>query len=214
MTDRTASPPVRPAAVRAVVWDIGRVLVRWDMRGLYAKLIADPQELDWFLSTVVTEAWHFRHDAGEPLADMIAARVIEYPEWREAIEAYHPRWLETVPGPVDGTHALVAELAVRGTPQFSITNFGADAWAMFRPTFPVLDHFADIVVSGHEKLVKPDPEIYALAARRFGHAPADMLFIDDNAANIAAACECGWQVHHFTAAEPLAADLRARGLID
>ena len=50
-------------------------------------------------------------------------------------------------------------------PLFAITNFGADTWAMFRPTFPLLDHFGDIVVSGIEKVAKPDPRIYDLAAQ-------------------------------------------------
>jgi 2-haloacid dehalogenase len=203
-------PFARP---KAVVFDIGRVLVQWSIRALYEKLIADPAQLDWFLSHVVTEQWHFQHDAGVPLAEMIAARAREFPAFRQLIEAYGARWLETVPGPVAGSHVLVEELAARGVPLYAITNFGADSWAMFRPTFPILDHFRVIVVSAHERLTKPDPAIYALAAERFGHAPGEMLFIDDSAANIASADACGWQTHHFIDAAGLAEDLRARGLI-
>lgn len=200
--------------VDAVVWDIGHVLVQWSIRYLYEKLIDDPAQLDWFLAHVVTVPWHFRHDAGVPLADLIAEKVAEYPEHRALIEAYGPRWLDTIPGPIEGTPALVEALAARGVPQFSITNFGADTFAMFRPTFPVLDHMGDIVVSGVERLAKPDPAIFNLAADRFGHAPERMLFIDDNAANIASAAALGWQVHHFTrGAEALEADLRALGLL-
>ena len=197
----------------AVVFDIGRVLVEWSIAGLYQKLIADEGERAWFLRHVVSEEWHFRHDAGEPLAAMIAARIAQFPQHRALIEAYASRWLETVPGPVAGTPALVEALAARAVPLYAITNFGADTWAMFRPTFPLLDHFRDIVVSGHERLVKPDPAIFALAAQRFGHAPAVMLFIDDNAANVAAARACGWQAHHFTDAGALEAELRARALL-
>ncbi|MFM9935622.1 MAG: HAD-IA family hydrolase [Novosphingobium sp.] len=202
------------ATVDAVVWDIGHVLVEWSIRNLYEKLIDDPVELDWFLDTVVTVPWHFRHDAGEPLRDLIAEKVAEHPEHRALIEAYALRWLETIPGPVFGTPALVAALAARGVPQYAITNFGADTWAMFRPTFPVLNPMIDIVVSGVERLVKPDPAIFALAARRFGRAPERMLFIDDNAANVASAATLGWRVHHFTqGADALATDLRGLGLI-
>lgn len=200
--------------VDAVVWDIGHVLVQWSIRYLYEKLIDDPAQLDWFLAHVVTVPWHFRHDAGEPLADLIAEKVAEYPEHRALIEAYAPRWLDTIPGPIEGTPALVEALAARGVSQFSITNFGADTFAMFRPTFPVLDHMGDIVVSGAEQLMKPDPAIFNLAADRFGHAPERMLFIDDNAANIASAAALGWQVHHFTrGAGALEADLRGLGLL-
>jgi 2-haloacid dehalogenase len=198
---------------QAVVFDIGRVLVQWSIRALYEKLIADPAQLDWFLSHVVSEQWHLQHDTGVPLAEMIVARSAEFPEHRQLIEAYGPRWLETVPGPVPGTHVLVERLVARRVPLYAITNFGADSWAMFRPTFPILDHFRIIVVSAHERLTKPDPAIYALAAARFGHAPGKMLFIDDSAANIAAAEACGWQTHHFIDAAGLEADLQARELI-
>ena len=197
-----------------VVFDIGRVLVQWRIAGLYEKLIPDADRLEWFLREVVSEEWHAQHDAGKPFAEMIVELSVQYPQERALIELYAPRWLECVPGPIEGTHDIVRALDARGVPLYSITNFGVDAWAMFRPTFPVLDHFRDIVVSGHERMIKPDRAIYDLAAKRFGHAPQEMFFIDDNADNIAAARALGWHVHHFVdGAQALEADLRGRGLL-
>jgi 2-haloacid dehalogenase len=202
------------AMIDAVVWDIGRVLVQWDFPRIWRDVIPDAAERALFTSTVVSEAWHFRHDCGEPMADMVAQRIAAFPHHRALIERYKTHWLLSVPGPIDGTHALVERLAERGVPQFSITNFGADAFALFRPTFPILDHMAGIVVSGEERLVKPDAAIFALAAQRFGHDPSRMLFIDDNEANIIAARALGWRVHHFTGdATSLEADLIARGVL-
>ncbi|MGX7926804.1 HAD-IA family hydrolase [Tsuneonella sp. HG094] len=199
--------------LEAVVFDVGRVLIEWDLRALFGKLIADRDELDWFLANVVTEEWHFQHDAGRPLAEMVPERKAQFPEHADLIDAYACRFLETIPRPVPGTVSLVERLAAREVPLYAITNFGADFWAQFRPTFPPLDHMRDIVVSGIERIAKPDPAIFELAARRFGHAPGAMLFVDDNAANVAAARDLGWQVHHFTQAGPLEADLARRGLI-
>jgi 2-haloacid dehalogenase len=200
--------------VDAVVWDIGRVLVQWDFQRIWHDVIPDRGERAVFTSSVVSEAWHFRHDCGEAMADMVAQRIALYPQHRALIERYQTHWLLSVPGPIEGTHPLVERLARRGVPQYSITNFGAEAFALFRPTFPILDHMRDIVVSGTERLVKPDAAIFDLAVARFGHDPARMLFIDDNAANIAAAQDLGWQVHHFIDdPDALEADLVARGLI-
>lgn len=199
--------------VSAVVFDVGRVLFQWDLRHLFAKLIDDPDQLEWFVTTVVTEDWHFQHDAGRPLADMVAERSAEFPDHALLIEAYATRFGESIPGPVPGSIELVEALHAAAMPLYAITNFGAEFWAAFRPLQPVFDRFRDIVVSGAEKLTKPDPAIYALAARRFGHAPGEMLFIDDSAANIDGARACGWQVHHFRDADHLAKDLRARGLL-
>lgn len=201
------------AEVKAVVFDVGRVLYQWDLRHLFARLIEDEGELDRFLAGVVTLEWHYEHDAGRPAEEMVAERSALFPHYSALIRAWFERFNDTIPGPVDGSLELVEALHARGVPLFAITNFGADTWAGFRPTAPIFDLFDEIVVSGAEKLVKPDPAIFALAAKRFGHPPGAMLFVDDNAANIAAARENGWQVHHFLSAPALAEDLRSRGLI-
>jgi len=200
-------------AVQAVVFDIGRVLIQWDLRCLFSKLIDDPAELEWFVGNVVTEEWHFQHDAGRPLAEMVPERIAQFPLYARHIEAYAARFNETVPGPVPGSIELVEELHARGLPLYAITNFGAEFWPRFCPTMPVFALFRDIVVSGYEKIAKPDRAIFDLAERRFALPAAQMLFIDDNAANIAAARALGWQVHHFRDAACLAEDLRERGLI-
>lgn len=199
--------------MKAVVFDVGRVLVEWDLRHLFAKLIDDPEQLDWFCANVVTEGWHFQHDAGRELAEMVAERKRDYPDSADLIDAYATRFLETIPGPVEGTAALVDRLAARDVPLYAITNFASPFWAEFLPTLPVAAHFRDVVVSGDEKIAKPDARIFDLAAKRFGHAPEAMLFVDDNAANIAAARALGWQVHHFQDAVALERDLQARALI-
>ncbi|MFC3173246.1 HAD family hydrolase [Novosphingobium bradum] len=199
--------------IEAVVFDVGRVLVEWDLGALYRPLIPDPAECAWFLENVVSEAWHFQHDAGRSPTEMVAERSAEFPDHAELIAAWATRFNETIPGPVPGTADLVEALHARGVPLYAITNFGAEFWAGFRPHWPVIGRFRDVVVSGVEKVTKPDQRIYEIARARFGHAAEAMLFIDDNAANIEAARACGWQGHHFTDAAGLEADLRARGLI-
>ena len=200
-------------AVKAVVFDVGRVIVQWDLRCLIEKVVHDPAERDWVLAHVVTPAWHFQHDAGRRIEDMVAERAALFPAHTDAIKAYATRFNETIPGRVPGTAELIERLSDAGVPLFAITNFGAEFWDRFAPTEPVLGLFRDIVVSGREKLVKPDPAIFRRAAKRFGHAPQDMLFIDDNADNIAGAAAEGWQTHHFHDAEALETDLAARGLL-
>lgn len=198
---------------QAVVFDIGRVLFDWNLRYLFAKLIAEPAELDWFLANVVTEDWHFQSDGGRPLAEMLPERIARFPEHAALIEAYAARFEETLPSAVPGTHAIARRLAETGVPLFALTNFGAEFWARFRPAQPIFDLFADVVVSGEERCAKPDPRIYRIAEARFGFPPEALLFIDDNPANVAAAAARGWQTHRFVDAAALEADLAARGLL-
>jgi 2-haloacid dehalogenase len=202
-----------PDQPTAVVFDIGRVLFDWNLRYLFEKLIADRQELDWFLANVVTEEWHFESDKGRPLAEMVPARIAEFPDHASLIEAYVERFSETLPVAIPGTHELAHRLAQRGVPLYGLTNFGAEFWSRFRPLQPLFDLFADVVVSGEERVAKPEPGIYAIAERRFGRAPGQLFFTDDNPANVAAAAARGWHAHLFTGAGPLETELVRAGLL-
>lgn len=199
--------------IEAVVFDVGRVLYQWRLGALIEKLSDDPAERDQVLAEVITEEWHFQHDAGRPLAEMVPERIAAFPEHERFLRAYATRFNETIPGPVPGSLEIVRELHGGGVPLYAITNFGAELWAAFRSTAPVFELFEAIVVSGEEKLVKPDPAIFALAARRFGREPGAMLFIDDNLANVEAARACGWHAHHFEDAATLRVELIDRGLL-
>ena len=199
--------------VSTVVFDVGHVLYDWHPRYLYAKLIPGAEELDWFLANVVTRDWHFQHDAGRAFADTSAELSARFPKYAPLIAAYGSRWLETIPGPMPGMLDLVADLAARGVPLFAITNFSAEFWAMFRPTAPVFDHFRDVVVSGTEKLVKPDAAIFDLAMARFGLAPGEALFIDDRADNVRGGEAAGLIGHVFEGEAPLRARLVALGVL-
>ena len=198
---------------RSVIFDVGRVLFDWDLRYLFAKLIADRDELEWFVTHVVTPQWHFQHDAGRLLAEMLPELKAEFPRYEALIDAYAARFNETIPGPMPGSLELVARLDAAGAPLFAITNFGHEFWEGFRPTQPVFDRFRDIIVSGTEKMMKPDPAIYALAIERFGIDPAGALFIDDVATNVAGAESVGIAGHRFVDAATLERELVARGYL-
>lgn len=204
---------MRQTPIRAVVLDVGHVLYGWDIGALYAKLIPDRVYRDWFLANVVTPDWHFQHDRGRSLAETIPELQAQFPAEAELIASYDSRWLETITGPVPGMHEIVAELDAAGVPLFAITNFSDELWARFRPTAPVFDRFRDVVVSGAERMFKPEPEIYTLALKRFGLAPGEGLFVDDRIENVRAGQANGFPGHHFTGAARLRQRLAAEGLL-
>jgi len=198
---------------RAAVFDVGRVLFQWQLRALFEKLIDDPDHLDWFLTYVVSEEWHFQHDRGMTLAEMLPARIAQYPEHALLIAAYAARFNETVPGEVEGVHDIVRRLADRGVPLFCLTNFGDELFASFRPEQPIFDLFEDIVVSGTERIAKPDPRIYEIVEQRSGRSGAALFFTDDNSANVEAARARGWNACLFTDAAALERQLIDVGLL-
>ncbi|WP_394647513.1 HAD family hydrolase [uncultured Sphingomonas sp.] len=198
----------------SVIFDVGHVLYDWNPRVLYERLFDDEQALDVFLNQVATRTWHFQHDAGRPFAETSAELAAQFPEHAEMIALWGPRFCEQIPGPIPGMIELVEELDAGGVPLFAITNFSHEFFPPFRAReAAVFDRFRDIVVSGEERLVKPDAAIYRLALDRFGLAPDEAFFIDDNDANIAGAHAMGIHAHLFRDAARARAALTAHGLL-
>ncbi|MBB4154776.1 2-haloacid dehalogenase [Sphingomonas jinjuensis] len=198
----------------AVIFDVGRVLYDWHPRYLYRRLIDDDRALDAFLRDVVTIDWHFQHDAGRPFAETSAELAALYPQHADLIAAWGPRFLDSIGDPMPGMPALVDDLHDAGVPLYAITNFSGEFWPPFRARESAMfDRFRDIVVSGDEKLVKPDPAIYRLALDRFGLDAQRSVFIDDNEANIASARDLGIIALHFTDEPTLRGQLRDLGLL-
>jgi 2-haloacid dehalogenase/putative hydrolase of the HAD superfamily len=198
---------------KAVVWDFGNVIVRWDPRTLYSKIFPDPAERDRFLAEVCTMAWHLETDRGLSFADNCARLIAEHPRHAPHIRAWYERWHEMFSGPIPETEAAIEALHARSVPQFGLSNISTETVASTMAISPAFGRLKDVVVSGAERIMKPDPAIYRLAAQRFGHAPADLLFIDDSAKNIEAAAAEGFDTHHFTDPAALRPALEARGLL-
>lgn len=200
--------------VRAAIFDIGNVLFHWHPRFLYERLIGDDQALAAFLEDVVTIEWHFQHDAGRDFADTSAELTAQFPQHAALIAAWGPRFNESIGSPVAGMHELVAELDAAGVPLFAITNFSHEFFPPFREQWSELfDRFRDIVVSGDEKIVKPDAAIYALALDRFGLRADEAIFIDDNAANVTGAEAMGIRSVLFSDVNALRPELVSAGIL-
>lgn len=197
-----------------VVFDIGHVLIEWDPRNLYRELFDGYEDLmEDFLENVCTPAWNLEQDRGRPWDEAVAVLSAEYPDCRELIRAYHERWEEMVPGPVAGTPDILMELKERGTPLYAITNFSSDKLALTRRRFDFLNVFDGMIVSGDERLVKPDPAIFQRLLDRYGLRAGDCVFIDDSPANVEAARNIGMTALRFSGAASLRTELEELGLL-
>jgi 2-haloacid dehalogenase len=200
--------------VTAVVFDVGNVLYGWDPESFLVRQIADDEARLQFIEDTDLYGWHETLDGGRPFDEAAAELSETFPAYADLISAWGERFGETITDPVPGVHDIVEALDARGVPLFAITNFSADFWRPFRAREDAFfSRFRDIVVSGEEKLLKPDPAIYFRALDRFGLKPAEALFVDDRAINVEGARAVGMQAHLFTTAEDLRTRLEADGLL-
>ena len=198
--------------VTAVVFDLGGVLIDWDPRYLYRTLFADETAMEDFLTTVTTPEWNRAQDAGRPWAEAVEELAARHPEKRDLIEAYWRRWPETLGDAVGPTVDVLAEL--RGCVRlFALSNWSAETFPIARPRYPFLEWFDGIVISGQERLIKPDPAIFRVLLERYDLRPAETAFIDDHAPNVEAAARLGMRAIRFTDAAALRTELRHLGLL-
>lgn len=201
-----------PASTPTVVFDVGNVLIRWDPERLYREMIPDDEKRAWFMRNVCTAAWNLEQDRGRSWEEAVAVLVASHPEWESQIRAYDERWHEAVPGVIEDSVAVLAELRERGEKVYAITNFSREKWAECLIRFPFLQSFDGVVVSAHERVIKPDPAIYEILFDRYGLSAPDCIFIDDSARNIEAARGVGMKAVHFVEPIDLRGELAGHGV--
>lgn len=143
------------------------------------------------------------------LVARIAARTgLSEPEVQRVVEAV-PAELQPMPDTV----ALLRRLHAQGRRLHYLSNMPEPYARHLERSHDFLRCFASGVVSARVQQIKPEPGIFDTAARLFGAAPAELLFIDDVAGNVHAARAAGWQALQFVDAADCEAQLRASGQI-
>jgi 2-haloacid dehalogenase len=203
--------PKRP--IRAVLYDYGNVLVGWSPRKLYARLIAKPERLDYFLDKVCPMSWHLLHDSGVPMSVTIPERQGMFPDFSHEIAAWKTGFGEMITGEITGSTDLIPILHAAGISQYVLTNMPSEVVDVCFAPFTFPKYFKDVIVSGDEKQAKPDRPIFDITLARIGGLePSEIFFTDDSAANIATAKDMGFVTHLFEGPEGLVTAMREAGL--
>jgi 2-haloacid dehalogenase len=205
---------VNGPAPTTVVFDLGGVLIDWDARYLYRKLLPSDEAVEAFFAETEIFAWNARQDAGRPISEAVASLSEEFPHHAELIAAFYDRWWETVGGPIEESVAILRSLRDDGVRLYALTNWSGETFPMARQAFDFLSWFEGIVVSGEERVIKPDPQIYQVLFDRHDIEAADAVFIDDSKPNVDAAAGLGMTALHFSSPQQLRDDLGRLGLLN
>jgi len=200
------------AKIRTVVFDIGGVLIDWNPRHLFRKVFDSGEEMEWFLTNVCTYEWNVQQDGGKLFSVATAELQEKFPEYRDKIALYYGRWEEMLNGEINGTVEIFRRLKSARMPLYALSNWSHEAFPVAYNRYDFMKLFDGLVVSGYEKLLKPDHAIYRVLMERYNVNPAESVYIDDNKPNADAAAELGFNAIHFTSPEQLRIELKALGL--
>ena len=182
--------------IKNIVFDFGGVLVDWNPEYLFKDVFRDGAELHHFLENVCTSDWNEKQDAGRSLSEAVRTLQERHPKYRNEIRMYYDEWITMLGGPIEHNVALLKPLKMNYR-LFGLTNWSAETFPIAFDLYPLFGEFEGIVISGVERLAKPDDLIYLLLLERYSLAAAECLFIDDNARNIRAAKMLGFHTIHL-----------------
>ena len=196
-----------------IVFDLGNVLIDWDPRHLYRKLLPTENEVEWFLENICNNDWNTKHDEGQTFKKGISELSKLYPQYTNLIKNWFDRWEEMLGGPIEDTVELLADLKKLGFPLYILSNWSAETYPKAEKIYAFLKWFDGKIISGEVGKVKPDPEIYHILTKTYNLEPKNSVFIDDKLINIEAANLIGFHGIHFKNAESLRNDLKKLKLI-
>jgi 2-haloacid dehalogenase len=200
------------STLRAIIFDLGGVLIGWDPRLLYRKLFADDASIDRFFYEIDFHAWNLEQDRGRTFDEGVAELTAQFPHYAEYIRAYDERYPETLTGAMEPTVQVLSKLRQAGYPLYALSNWSTEKFEYARARFEFLNWFDTIIVSAHVKLVKPDPRIFELLLERTGRRADECVFIDDNETNVQTARALGFYAIRFESAPQLVTELRRLGI--
>ena len=180
-----------------IIFDFGGVLIDWNPKYLYGNVFDTEEEMNYFLENVCRYDWNVLQDAGRPVSEATMLLQEKHPEYSEQISYYYGRWEEMLGGTIDENVKLIKPLKKRYK-LFGLTNWSAETLPIAIDRYSFFKDLDGIVVSGDEKIVKPDPKIYEVLLSRYNLDAESSLFIDDNADNIETANKMGFKTVHFT----------------
>ncbi|MEL6617301.1 MAG: HAD family phosphatase [Pseudomonadota bacterium] len=198
--------------IKAVVFDIGNVLIEWQPERFYDAVIGRDRRRAMF-DAVDLHGMNEKVDLGHHFTDTIYATADACPDWREEIRMWHDRWIELATPAIDHSVRLMKALQARGVPVFSLTNFGVQSYDHAATFYPFLRAFDRDFISGHMQVTKPSARIYEMLEADSGLSGDALLFTDDRADNIDAAGARGWRTHLFDGPQGWADRLVAEGLL-
>ena len=199
--------------IKNIIFDFGGVLMDWDPRYFFKDYFKDDEKMEFFLKNIATDEWNAEQDRGRTLAEGTEIQVAKHPEWEKEIRAYYDNWTTMLKSDILENVEVLRKLEDSKYKLFGLTNWSAE-------TFPyALEHYdffqlfqGKIVVSGTEKLIKPDPAIWNILLDRYQIIAEQSVFIDDNFRNIEMAKSLGFICIHITEDTNLEKELRDLGL--
>lgn len=199
---------------RAVIFDLGRVLIDYDWNVSLERLCRwtalSPEEAE---RRILGKGIIARFETGQLSEAAFHAHVEEAIEASLSFAEFEAIWNSIFTGEILPVARVARAVAASGTFRCAVlSNTNATHVRFLRRTWPLLSELPNVFLSNEIGMRKPELPAYRHVLEQIGARPEETLFVDDLPHNISAARTLGMQTVHVTAPEQAVAALAGYGL--
>ena len=180
------------------LFDLGGVFFDWHPDHFYKNVFENIEEREFFLAEVCNDQWNVQQDAGRSIAEAELELIPKFPHYEKEIKMYYKNHRKMIRGVFEESVDILKKLKDKNYDCYVLSNWSAETFEGVTDDYPFLKLFDGLLISGEDKLIKPDHAIYQLARDRFNLNPEETVFIDDKLENIQAAQEMNFKTIHLT----------------
>ena len=179
------------------LFDLGGVFFDWHPRHFYKSIFSSEKEMNYFLTYICNDEWNIKQDAGKLIKDAENELIQKFPQYSKEIKMYYTNHRKMIRKIYQSSVDKLLELKSLNYLCYVLSNWSAETFVGMKDDYPFLNEFDDLLISGENKLKKPDLAIYELAISKFKLVPEKTVFIDDNSENITAAKKLNFKTIHL-----------------
>ncbi|MDR6525777.1 2-haloacid dehalogenase [Chryseobacterium rhizosphaerae] len=199
--------------IKNIIFDFGGVLMDWNPRYFFKDYFKDDEKMEYFLENIAQDEWNIEQDRGRSLSEGTEIQVKKFPEWEKEIRAFYDNWTVMLKSDIPQNVEILRKLKNTDYQLFGLTNWSEETFPYALENYDFFQIFeGKIVVSGTEKLIKPDPKIWHVLLERYNIHAEESVFIDDNSKNIEMAKTLGFMTIHVTPETNLELELAGLGV--
>lgn len=199
--------------IKNIIFDFGGVLMDWNPRYYFKAYFNDNEKMEYFLENIAQDEWNVEQDRGRSLAEGTEIQVKKFPEWEKEIRAFYDNWTVMLKSDIPQNVEVLRKLKNTDYHLFGLTNWSEETFPYALENYDFFQIFeGKIVVSGTEKLIKPDPKIWHVLLERYNIKAEESVFIDDNTKNIEMAKSLGFITIQVFPETDLAKELKKFGV--
>ena len=179
------------------LFDLGGVFFDWDPNHFFRDIFDSEEERKYFLTEVCNDEWNIQQDAGRTIEEAEFELIPKFPHYEKEIKMYYKNHRKMIRGIFKTSIKILEKLRDQNYECYVLSNWSAETFAGMTDDYPFLKLFNGLLISGEDKLMKPDAAIYELAINRFNLTPQKTVFIDDKLENIEAAKKLNFKTIHL-----------------